>query len=72
MKRVSLRRRTGRKNSRFTFIRTTCFSPAFTFLTTSSSVRLKQDLSYVAFDPVLANFSRVVASLSGEQKHRYA
>lgn len=48
------------------------FSPARTRRATSSSVRWRQDLSYVAFDPMRASFSRVAVSLSGEQKHRYA
>lgn len=55
-----------------TFSLTMDLSPARTLRATSSSVRWRQDLSYVAFDPVRASFSRVAASLSEEQKHRYA
>lgn len=42
-----------------TFNLTTDFSPARIRLATSSSVRLRHDLSYVAFEPVRASFSRV-------------
>jgi len=48
------------------------FSLALTLRATSSWVRYKQVLSYVELEPDLASFSRIVASLSGEQKHRYA
>ena len=53
-----------------TLNRTICFSPAFTFRATSSSVRCRHRLSYDVLEPALASFSRVSASTSGEQKHR--
>ena len=49
---------------------TICFSPAFIFRATSSSVRCRHRLSYDALEPALASFSRVSVSRSGEQKHR--
>ena len=42
--------------------RTICFSPAFTFRATSSSVRCRQRLSYDALEPTLARFSHVRVS----------
>ena len=48
------------------------FSPARTRRATSSSVRFKHALSYVAFMPARARRSRVAARWSGEQKQRYA
>lgn len=49
-----------------------CFSPARTRRATSSSVKLRQALSYVALEPTRASDSRVAARRSGEQKQRYA
>lgn len=55
-----------------TLRRTTKGSPARTRRATSSSVSLRQARSYVALEPAFDNLSRVLVSLEGLQKQRYA